>query len=500
MARRDPTQADREETRPEEDRIRQKRPGSRTTRNNRQAGSDGPARNDFFPSVRVIEMPIVDLTSAPRRVRRADKAQNRRVQRSVESFGCVLPLLVTVSGEVIDGHTRLSVATDLGARTVPCIVIDHLSEAEVRQLRIALNKIQERGVWDADALRLEFEDMLEIDVDLEVLGFDAVEIDGLLEIRPCADDTDADPADTNPDPAGPAVTRIGDLWELNDHRVLCGDAKSAADLQRLCDDDRAQLLFTDPPYNVPVNGHVRGRDGGYREFSEASGEMSEAEFSEFLSAALANVTPVLDPGSVACVFMDWRHIQEMMVALRRALLRLINLCVWVKPNGGMGSLYRSRHELVFVAVAGEGRCRNNVELGKHGRYRTNVWEYAGATGGRTGADDDFDAHPTVKPVALVADAILDVTAVGDVVLDPFLGSGTTLLAAERTRRRCFGLEIDPAYVDVAIRRWQAMTGGTAIHVASVQSFDELELHAARLVSTQPEPGALSDEPNPGEGE
>ena len=275
--------------------------------------------------------------------------------------------------------------------------------------------------------------------------------------------------------------------------------KSAADIRRLCDGDRAQILFTDPPYNVPINGHVRGRDIGYREFAEASGEMSEAEFSEFLSAALANATAVLAPGSVAYVFMDWRHMREMMTALRHALWRLINLCVWVKPNGGMGSFYRSRHELVFVAVAGEGHHRNNVELGKHGRYRTNVWEYAGATGGSSDEDDDFDAHPTVKPVALVADAILDVTAVSDVVLDPFLGSGTTVLAAERTRRRCFGLEIDPVYVDVAIRRWQATTGGSAIHVASGQSFDELEAHAARTMSMQPEPGPSSEETNAGEG-
>ncbi len=485
---------------PRPDRAGQKRSGSTITLKKRsKAPAEAPRRNHLFPDLRLVEMPIADLKPALHRVRRADKAQKERVGGSIKASGYVVPILITRQGEVIDGHSRVDAAIELGFETIPCIVIDHLSPPETRQLRIALNKIQERGVWDEDALRLEIEELLEIDVDPEILGFDAVEIDALLEIGSGADSAEPDPADKIMDDDGPSVTRPGDLWQLDSHRILCGNARSEDDLGRLCDAERAQMLFTDPPYNVPVNGHVRGRVGSYREFAEASGEMSEEEFTNFLTTALTNATSVLDPGSVACVFMDWRHMQEMLIALRRALLRLINLCIWVKPNGGMGSLYRSRHELVFVAVAGNTRHRNNVELGKHGRYRTNVWEYAGATGGSASAEDNFDVHPTVKPVALVADAILDVTAAGDVVLDPFLGSGTTLLAAERTRRRCLGLEIDPAYVDVAIRRWQEMTGGSAIHIASGRRFDDLAADSADGAPSEPNGGAEIDAPEDGEG-
>ncbi len=500
MAQDPPKKAKPGQALPRPDRAGQKRSGSTITLKKPPGGPAAtPRRNDPYPTLRLVEKPIVDLTRAPRRVRRADKAQKKRVLRSIERYGNVAPILVTGDGVVIDGHTRLDAAIELGAKTVPCIEIDHLSPSEIRQLRIALNKIQERGVWDEDALRLEFQDFLEIDVDLEILGFDAVEIDSILEIGSGADSAEPDPEDSITEHDGPLVTRPGDLWWLDSHRILCGNARSEDDLRRLCDDERAQMLFTDPPYNVPITGHVRGTAGGYREFAEASGEMSEEEFANFLTTALTNATNVLDPGSVACVFMDWRHMQEMLIALRQAMLRLINLCIWVKPNGGMGSLYRSRHELVFVAVAGNARHRNNVELGKHGRYRTNVWEYAGATGGSASAEDNFDVHPTVKPVALVADAILDLTAAGDVVLDPFLGSGTTLLAAERTRRRCLGLEIDPAYVDVAIRRWQEMTGGAAIHVASGRRFDDLAADSAGGAPSVPSGGAEIDASEDGEG-
>jgi len=262
---------------------------------------------------------------------------------------------------------------------------------------------------------------------------------------------------------------------LGNHRLLCGDALSRRNHALLCGGEKAQMLYTDPPFNVPINGHVRGSGSKqFREFPMASGEMSTQEFTEFLSVALILVGEKMASGSAAFVFMDWRHLHEHSQALDHAKYRLINLCVWVKPNGGMGSLYRSRHEMVFVSVIGSEKNRNNVQLGKYGRNRTNVWEYAGATGGVSLPEDDFSVHPTVKPIQMAADAILDVTAINDIVLDPFLGSGSTLLAAERTKRRCFSMELDPAYVDLTVRRWQDVTGQPAIHAVSGEAFDDHE--------------------------
>ena len=244
------------------------------------------------------------------------------------------------------------------------------------------------------------------------------------------------------------------------------------DQEPLFADEFADLVFTDPPYNAPINGHVRPSSGQFEEFAEASGEMTTEEFTEFLRSYLAVAKEVTRPGALIYSFMDWRHMREMLAAVDIVGLDHLNHCIWVKPNGGMGSFYRSRHEQVFVLRHPGAPHTNNVALGANGRYRTNVWEYAGATGGRADEVYDFSLHPTVKPVRLVEDAILDATAAGETVFDPFLGSGTTLLAAERTRRRCIGVEFSPAYVDVAIRRWEALTGGEAIHDASGMTFAE----------------------------
>jgi DNA modification methylase len=313
----------------------------------------------------------------------------------------------------------------------------------------------------------------------EIPGFEAAEIEAF---RFGVGDTDLpDPADdfgALEDTATPVVTQPGDLWVLGDHRVFCGSARDGAALAAVLAGDQADVVFTDPPYNVKINGHVRGTSGGFAEFAEASGEMSPVEFTAFLEETLGPAAAMVKPGGVLFACMDWRHTGEILDALAALGLRLLNICVWVKTNPGMGSLYRSQHELVFVARRPGAAHRNNVQLGQYGRNRSNVWHYAGATGGRRDADDAFAAHPTVKPIRLVMDALLDVTTPGDLVIDPFLGSGTTLLAAERTRRRAIGVEIEPGYVDLAIRRWQVMTGGQAVHAESGMSFDAL---AARVV-------------------
>ena len=279
---------------------------------------------------------------------------------------------------------------------------------------------------------------------------------------------------------GPAVSKLGDVWLLGGHRVLYGSALDAAAFGVLMGEERAATVFTDPPYNVPIDGHASGLGAiHHRSFPMASGEMDSAQFTAFLTAAFRNMASFSAAGALHYICMDWRHIAELLAAGRDIYDELKNLCVWVKDNGGMGSLYRSQHELVFVFKQGRGSHRNNVQLGQFGRNRSNVWHYPGANSfARCGEEGNLLAlHPTVKPVAMVADAILDCSARGEIVLDAFFGSGTTLIAAERTGRRCCGLELDAGYVDTTIRRWQALTGGSACHAASGRRFDDLAREA-----------------------
>ncbi|HYH44781.1 MAG TPA: DNA methyltransferase, partial [Thermoanaerobaculia bacterium] len=322
----------------------------------------------------------------------------------------------------------------------------------------------------------------EIDFSLEATGFEVAEIDLRIQGLSIPAEDGADPADALPRVSGPAVSRPGDLWLMGKHRLLCGSALDGHSYAALLaagergGEERAAMAFTDPPYNVPVAGHVGGLGAiRHREFAMASGEMDAAEFTAFLRQALDLLARHCRDGSLHFVCMDWRHIQELLAAAGEAYSELKNLCVWAKHNAGMGSLYRSQHELVFVFKAGRGAHRNNVELGRHGRHRSNLWSYPGANSfaGRGEEGRLLALHPTVKPVAMVADAMLDCTARGDLVLDPFLGSGTTLLAAERVGRRCRALELDPVYVDTAVRRWQALTGEAARHAASGRAFDDL---------------------------
>jgi DNA modification methylase len=328
--------------------------------------------------------------------------------------------------------------------------------------------------------------LLGLDFSLELTGFEMPEIDlriASLDEPPEAGD---DPADVMPEiPASPPISKVGDLWLVGRHRLLCGTALDSVAFAALMGDARAATVFTDPPYNVPIDGHASGLGAiHHRPFPMASGEMSRTEFTAFLGQAFQNLAAFSFDGALHYVCMDWRHVEELLAAGREAYTELKNICVWVKDNGGMGSLYRSQHELVFVFKHGRNGHRNNVQLGQFGRNRSNVWHYPGANSfARCGDEGNLLAlHPTVKPVALVADAILDCSARGEIVLDAFLGSGTTLIAAERTGRRCCGLELDPAYVDTTIRRWQALTGGSARHAARDRSFDDLgrEAEAANV--------------------
>jgi DNA modification methylase len=358
--------------------------------------------------------------------------------------------------------------------------LEHLSEAQAKAFMIADNRLTETSVWDDRLLAEQLKELsvLDLDFSLETTGFEMGEIDLLIEGLTASSEEDQDHADVIPfAPAGPAVSRRGDLWLLGDHRVYCGSALDEAAYAGLTQRRRAAMVFTDPPYNVPIEGNVSGLGAvKHSEFVMASGEMSEAEFTAFLSRACSFLARYSVDGSLHFICMDWRHMGEILAAGRQAYGELKNVCVWAKDSAGMGSLYRSQHELVFVFKHGRGRHRNNVQLGQYGRNRSNVWHYPGVNSfARKGEEGNLLAlHPTVKPVALVADAIMDCTARGEVVLDAFLGSGTTVIAAERVGRRCYGLELDPLYTDTIVRRWQTFTGESARHASSGRLFNQRE--------------------------
>ena len=407
------------------------------------------------PPLAVSYHPVGSLIPDPRNARTHPKRQLEQIAASIRAFGFANPILIDAEGRIIAGHGRLLAAKSIGLTEVPAIVLPHLSEAQRRALRIADNKIALGAGWDLDLLKLELGELavLDVDLDLALTGFSSGEIDVILK-------GPADPED-EVIPAVPteARTRPGDIWILGEHRVGCGDGRDPAFLQAVVGADaRIDAAFLDPPYNVRINGHANAR-GRHREFAMASGEMSEAAFRSFLSETLGACARVSRDGAVHFVCMDWRHLEDLMAVGGALYGELLNLCVWNKSNAGMGSLYRSKHELVCVYRVGKAPHFNAVELGRHGRNRTNVWDYASVNSMAGSRREDLALHPTVKPTALVADALQDVTRRGELVLDIFLGSGTTLIAAERTGRRFRGLDIDPAYVDVALARWSAMTGG-----------------------------------------
>ena len=433
--------------------------------------------------LRIVYQSISQLKPDPANPRLHSKKQIRQIAKSIEAFGFNVPILIDREGKVIAGHGRLAACHELGWSEVPTLCLDHLSPAQARAFMIADNRLTEVSTWDDRLLAEQLKDLSlsGLDFDLEIIGFEVAEIDLRIASLEDPSPVEDDPADDLPaDRGGPPLSRIGDTWLLGRHRLLCGNALDGEAFPVLMADERAAAVFTDPPYNVPIDGHASGLGAiHHRPFPMATGEMGPAEFSAFLTRACRNLAAFSREASLHYICMDWRHLDEMLAAGREAYGELKNLCVWVKDNGGMGSFYRSQHELILLFKHGRAPHRNNVQLGRFGRNRSNVWHYPGVNSfARNGAEGNLLAlHPTVKPVAMVADAILDSTARGDIVLDAFLGSGTTLIAAERTGRRCYGLELDPAYVDTIIRRWQALTGGTAHHAASGRNFDDLAREA-----------------------
>jgi DNA modification methylase len=428
------------------------------------------------PPKAALEVTYLSTTSLkphPQNPRVHTYKQVQQIAHSIRAFGFNCPILVDDRLNVVAGHGRLLAARELGWKTVPAIKLAHLTETQYKAFLIADNRLTENSSWNERLLgeQLKVLSELELDFDLEITGFETAEIDVLIDGLEAINE--ADPDDRLPAIESSAVSGTGDLWQLGKHRVLCGDSLILENYDRLLDGAKADLVITDPPYNVVIDGHASGLGKTrHREFAMASGEMSDGEFTEFLGKVMTLSMLSSQPGSLAYYFMDFRHIRQILAASLLVYGEPMNLCVWAKNNAGMGSFYRSAHELIFLFKNGEASHRNNIQLGKYGRYRTNVWKYPSAnTFSRSGPEGDLLAlHPTPKPVALIADAIKDSTRRGELILDPFLGSGTAVIAAERTGRVCYGLELDPIYVDAIIRRWQRRTKRDAIHVESGESF------------------------------
>ena len=435
--------------------------------------------SDACKTLQIRELPLGDLRLDPKNPRAHSDKQVRQIANSIEAFGFNVPILIDRQLQVIAGHGRVLASKLLGLAEVPTICLEHLTETQRRAFMIADNRLTENSTWDERLLgeQLKILSEAELDFSLEITGFEMAEIDLYIEGLESADEGDA--ADALPQASSSIhVSRPGDVWLLGKHRVFCGDSLHPESYFSLMQGVLAAAIFTDPPYNVPIDGHVSGLGKAqHREFAMAAGEMSSEEFTQFLSKALGHAAEHSVEGSIHYVAMDWRHMTELLAAGREVYSELKNLCVWAKDNAGMGSFYRSQHELIFVFKHGTESHRNNVQLGQFGRYRTNVWNYPGANSfSRCSPEGNLlSLHPTVKPVALIADALLDSTARSQIVLDPFLGSGTTIIAAERTGRICYGLELDPQYVDIIVRRWQAFTGKEGLHDRSGKSFNHIEM-------------------------
>ena len=422
-----------------------------------------------------IEMvPLSHLKGAARNARTHPKRQIEQIVRSIRNFGYVDPVLADENLTIIGGHARAIAAERAGFRRIPVIVISGLSETAKRALALADNKIPENAGWDRHILALELSELAPLlsqaDLEIELTGFEAAEIDALMGDLV---DPEQDPADQLPELGQQPVSQLGDLWQLGRHRLLCADAREPLSMRDLMGPERAIMVFTDPPYNVRISS-VQGRGKiRHREFLHGSGEMSPEEFTRFLVDSLSLAAKYSVDGSIHYVCTDWRHLDEINRARKEVYSELKNLVVWNKTNSGQGTFYRSQHELIFVFKHGHAPHINNFGLGQYGRNRSNIWTYAGLNTFRAGRLDDLSIHPTVKPIALIADAMRDCSRRGDIVLDPFMGSGTTIVAAERVGRRGYGLELDPVYVDASVRRWQAYTRRDAILKSTGQTFDEI---------------------------
>ena len=423
----------------------------------------------------IKELSIRSLKPYARNARTHSRKQVKQIAASIERFGFTNPVLVSDDGEIIAGHGRVEAAKLLGWKQVPTIALSHLSETERRAYVLADNKLALNAGWDKEFLAIELQALSDLNFDVELTGFSLAEIDLVIDEAGEADPEGLDaPEDEVEFATGRSVSRQGDLWVLGRHKLLCGDARSSIDFEALLGKEEVDLVFTDPPYNVKIDGNVCGLGSvKHREFAFASGEMSQRQFTAFLADTLGNAASIMRDGAIAFVCMDWRHMSELQAAGSASFTELKNLVVWNKTNGGMGAFYRSKHELIFVFKQGTAAHTNSFGLGETGRYRTNVWDYAGISSIGTNRSEELAMHPTVKPVALIADAIRDCSRRGEIILDCFGGSGSTLIAAEKTGRNARLIEYDPLYCDTIVQRWEKLTGKRVTLAVTGETFEDL---------------------------
>jgi DNA modification methylase len=452
--------------------------------------ADDPVLNQavarFAPQI--VERALSQLKPSARNARTHSQKQIHLIAGSIEAFGFVTPILIDGDDEVVAGHGRYEAAKLLRMEMVPAICLSHLTDDQIRALRIADNRLAEHAGWDEAILKLELGHLVEIEFAVELTGYGTAQIDILLrDDEPGA--AKADPADALPEPQAIAVTQAGDLWLLGEHRMLCGDARDREAYAALMGREQAQMVFTDPPYNVKIDGHVGGLGKiKPREFAMACGEMSKPEFTTFLQEVFARMAEVSQDGALIYSCIDGPHLHETLNAGYAVFDELKSVITWAKANAGMGSLYRSQTELITLWKKGKATHINNIELGKHGRYRTTLWSYAGVNGFRKGRMAELASHPTVKPCAMVMDAIKDCSKPKGIILDPFSGSGTTLIAAAKTKRRGYAMELDPLYVDIAVRRGETLFKTQARHAETGLTFAEM----AALRGTSPSPETEGD--------
>lgn len=429
--------------------------------------------------MKIINIPLSKLASHPDNPRVHTKKQVNQIAESIKRFGFKIPVLVDVNNRIICGHGRVLACQQLGITDVPCIVADSISEHEIRAFMIADNKLTENAEWDMVKLAHNFEILSDVNLDfnLELTGFDYGDIEGLFI---GLEDDEAE-EESLPELIERPISKSGDIWQLGKHKVICGDALLSASYSKLLGKKKADIIFTDPPYNLTPKDIGKVCQQAHGAFKEASGEMSSAEFTNFLSKSFKHLTAYSKQGSIHYICMDWRHLKEIMNAGEHHYQELKNICVWAKDKAGMGSFYRSQHELVLVFKNGTKKHQNNFKLGEHGRNRSNVWDYPTARhlsklDGNQDGQEILKLHPTIKPVQMVEDALLDCSQRTQVVLDPYLGSGTTLIAAEKTKRICYGIEYEPKFVDLSIKRWEEWTGLEAIHKQTGKTYKELSLN------------------------
>jgi len=416
----------------------------------------------------------IDVTAFhphPQNPRKHSKKQIAQIAESIKTFGFKVPVLIDESNRLICGHGRVEACKLLGWEEMPAIRATDLNEEKIRAYMIADNRLTENSEWDEALLGENFKLLseLELDFDLEVIGFDYGDIEKFINFEE-EEELPKEETVISPDQA-PQVAKEGDLWELGEHRIYCGDSLEEESYDTLFSGTRkkASIVFTDPPYNLPARDIGQTCAEQHGDFAMGSGEMSSQEFSSFLRQVFEHLRKRTSSGSIHYICMDWRHATELLEAGSQVYEELKNTCIWVKNTGGMGTFYRSQHELVFVYKNGKGKHQNHFKLGQHGRYRSNVWNYPSVMhlkdkDGDKSGKDALKLHPTIKPVAMIEDVLKDCSRRKEIVLDAFLGSGSTLIAAEKTKRICYGVELAPRYVDVAIHRWQEWTGKTAINL------------------------------------